>query len=68
MYITEKIEKYLKEGDAEYKAFFNKKLKEHGVDSIDDLSDEDKNITSDEAIRILSLYGELKFKQKETLF
>lgn len=42
MTILEKIDKYLQEQSAEYKAFFEKKLKEYGVSSPAELSDEDK--------------------------
>jgi len=41
MNILEKINNYLNEESA-YQKFFNKKLKEAGVNSPDDLSDEEK--------------------------
>lgn len=43
MYITEKINKYLREDDkAAYRKFFNAKMKEWGIKSPDELSKEEK--------------------------
>jgi len=40
MYITEKIDGYLKEESKDYQAFLKTKLKKYGVDSLDDMDDE----------------------------